>query len=85
MGLGRGSVFGVLAPAEVFTAPGSMERDNVLSLLQRSLFNGDRRSKMRRKATIRTAKGVVILAAVPFLIHAYEYGSDAVNLNTLGV
>jgi uncharacterized protein (TIGR03437 family) len=32
---------------------------------------------MERKAKIRLAKSAVILAAVPFLIHAYEYGPDA--------
>jgi uncharacterized protein (TIGR03437 family) len=32
---------------------------------------------MERKAKIRLAKGVVILAAIPVLIHAYEYGPDA--------
>src|SRR5438045_469377 len=32
---------------------------------------------MERKAKIRAAKCAVILAAVPFLIHAYEYGPDA--------
>ncbi len=32
---------------------------------------------MERKTKIRAAKGAVILAAIPFLIHAYEYGPDA--------
>src|SRR6476646_1931801 len=32
---------------------------------------------MERKTRLRTAKGAVILAAVPFLIYAYEYGPDA--------
>jgi hypothetical protein len=32
---------------------------------------------MQRNTKLRTAKGVVILAAVPFLIYAYEYGPDA--------
>src|ERR1044072_3154902 len=32
---------------------------------------------MERKTKIRAAKSAVILAAIPFLIHAYEYGPDA--------
>src|SRR5436190_17298721 len=32
---------------------------------------------MERKSKLRIAKSAVILAAVPFLIHAYEYGPDA--------
>src|SRR5207248_3270201 len=32
---------------------------------------------MERNTKLRLAKGAIILAAVPFLIYAYEYGPDA--------